>query len=228
MTEDLRIEVTPDVSGMGLALRALLEQLDQRHKLRDSSFLRSAHRVSAPMLHLVAIRRGEPVGWLAGNASTGHIALVGVLQTRQHVGSALVSEFAARARRAGAGELTVTLDTEPVGRWDRRRFFLRQGFIPVGHSALHFALPLDNASPRGQRFAAPASTTGCVARCFTVARSRTNHRDRSLMSSSTAMATRTPLRTIGMDIWDLSTTPTNADATTASVRPTAPTVAGRR
>ncbi|MEW1734329.1 hypothetical protein AB0346_00045 [Nocardia beijingensis] len=148
MTEDLRIEVVPDGSGMRLALRALLEQLDQRHRLRDSSFLRSAHRVSAPMLHLVAIRRGEPVGWLTGNPSTGHIALVGVLQTRQHVGSVLVSEFAAHARRAGAGELTVTLDSEPVGRWDRRRFFLRQGFIPVGNSALHFALSLDNASLR--------------------------------------------------------------------------------
>ncbi|MFI9638355.1 hypothetical protein ACIHAX_37330 [Nocardia sp. NPDC051929] len=48
--------------------------------------------------------------------STGHIALLGVLEGWQHVGSVLVSEFAARARRAGAGALTVTIDTEPLGR----------------------------------------------------------------------------------------------------------------
>ncbi|WP_280308283.1 GNAT family N-acetyltransferase [Nocardia abscessus] len=143
MTEDLRIEVVHDVSGIELPLRGLLEQLDRRHHLRDSSFLQSAHHVSPPTLHLVAVRRGELVGWLAGNPSTGHLALVGVLETRQGVGSALVCDFAGRARRAGAVELTVTVDTEPAGRWDRRRFFISHGFSPVNHSALHFARRLD-------------------------------------------------------------------------------------
>ncbi|MGY2119486.1 GNAT family N-acetyltransferase [Nocardia gipuzkoensis] len=144
MSEDLRVEVVHDVSENELPLRGLLEQLDRRHHLRDSSFLRSAHHVSAPMLAVVAVRRGKLVGWLAGNPSTGHIALVGVLETRQGVGSALVGDFAVRARRAGAAELTVTVDTEPAGRWDRRRFFISHGFSPVSRSALHFARPVDN------------------------------------------------------------------------------------
>ncbi|MGW5569836.1 hypothetical protein ACWEVD_01430 [Nocardia thailandica] len=71
------------------------------------------------VVRLVAVRGGRPAGFLAGNPRTGHIVLVGVLEERAGIGTALVEGLLRRACASGAAEATVVLDAEPVGRWGR-------------------------------------------------------------------------------------------------------------
>ncbi|MFD6394041.1 hypothetical protein ACWF9G_02270 [Nocardia sp. NPDC055029] len=54
----------------------------------------------------------------------------------------MVRAFVDRARTAGAGEVAVVLDTDPQGRWGRRRFFEALGVTAEPGSALHFRLVL--------------------------------------------------------------------------------------
>lgn len=86
---------------------------------------------------MLAIREGQAEGFLAGNSSTGHLALIGVLQPRCGVGSALIRAFIERAQAAGAGQVRLVLD-RPSGRWGRRRFVEALGFTAASVSALHF------------------------------------------------------------------------------------------
>ncbi|WP_420107391.1 hypothetical protein [Nocardia asteroides] len=56
----------------------------------------------------------------------------------QGVGTALVDAFRRRATAEGATQMSVVLDTEPGGRWRRRKFFQSRGFTASTGSALHF------------------------------------------------------------------------------------------
>ncbi|MGN2642385.1 hypothetical protein ACTD5D_40680 [Nocardia takedensis] len=124
-------------------LAALLAELDQIHRLRDSLFAAHQLMAAAPgYLRLIARTDGVLVGFLAGIPTTGHISLIGVTATRRGIGSLLVTEFGRRAHSAGARQLTVVLDTEPRHRWERRRFFEEADFHAVDTSTLHFAKPL--------------------------------------------------------------------------------------
>ncbi len=129
------------LDGGDAVLPPLLASLDRIHHLRDSVFVAPSRLtgIGGPdSIRLLARRDGAAEGFLTGNPHTGHLALVGVLKPRCGVGSALVHTFIQRARAAGAGEVTVVLDTDPRGRWGRRRFFEALGFTPVSGSALHF------------------------------------------------------------------------------------------
>ncbi|MGW6729615.1 hypothetical protein ACWF9G_27250 [Nocardia sp. NPDC055029] len=129
------------IDGEHAVLPRLLASLDELHRLRDSVFA-APTRVTGigepDSIRLLAHREGQTEGFLAGNPYTGHLALVGLLQPRCGVGSALVHGFIERAQAAGADEVTVVLDTDPQGRWGRRRFFEALGFTAVSGSALHF------------------------------------------------------------------------------------------
>ncbi|MBF6173614.1 hypothetical protein [Nocardia blacklockiae] len=129
------------------AFQVLLEQLDVVHRLSDASFRQprwaDVPRSEDGLLRLVADGPDGYRGFLGGEAGSGHVALIGVLEPGRAVGSLLLRAFAEHARRAGARELSVVLDTEAGRRWDRRRFFLREGFTAVHGSALHFTKPLD-------------------------------------------------------------------------------------
>ncbi|MFE7720776.1 hypothetical protein ACFU44_17230 [Nocardia rhizosphaerihabitans] len=129
------------IDGEHAVLPQLLASLDEIHQLRDSVFAAPARLtgIGEPdWIRLLAHRDGAAEGFLAGNPGTGHLALVGVLQPRRGVGSALVRGFIERAQAAGADEVTVVLDTDPQGRWGRRRFFEALGFTAVSGSVLHF------------------------------------------------------------------------------------------
>lgn len=131
-------ELTPQEVPL---LRSMLEQLDAVHHLRDSAFASQtwlAEHGAVDALRLIAVREGRLEGFLAGQPEVGHIALVGVLAPRNGVGSALVAEFVARARTAGACRVTLVIDSEPWSRWDRRRFFERHGFAADSGSSVHF------------------------------------------------------------------------------------------
>lgn len=128
-----RIEVE-QIDGEHTVLPQLLASLDEIHQLRDSVFAAPARLtgIGEPdSIRLLARRDGAAEGFLDGNP-------VGVLQPRCGVGSALVRGFIERAQAAGADEVTVVLDTDPRGRWGRRRFFEALGFTAVSGSALHF------------------------------------------------------------------------------------------
>ncbi|MGW0251089.1 hypothetical protein ACWDYH_31120 [Nocardia goodfellowii] len=139
----VRIEVVDMDSAAAAESRyaLLLEQLQELHPLHDSRFDRwlSTPGCGPGWVRLVATRHDCFVGFLAGRPSHGHIALVGSLELRAGVGSALIREFAERAAIAGAVELTIVLDSQREGRWERRMFFEANGFGPVRGSALHFA-----------------------------------------------------------------------------------------
>lgn len=121
--------------------RTLLEDLDHHHQLNDSSFTGDrwlSAQIDDGWLRLIAIRDGVLAGFLAGSPSQGHIALVGSLRPGHGTGSALLAEFTKRAIQAGARVLTVVLDTEIEGRWQRKQFFQARGFHALPRSALHF------------------------------------------------------------------------------------------
>ncbi|GEM29117.1 hypothetical protein NN3_01240 [Nocardia neocaledoniensis NBRC 108232] len=129
------------IDGEHAMLAPLLVRLDELHHLRDSFFAAPSRLtgIGDPgAVRLLARRDGAAEGFLAGNPQTGHLALVGVVRPRCGVGSALVRAFTQRACAAGAGEVTVVLDTDPHGRWGRRQFFEALGFTAVSGSALHF------------------------------------------------------------------------------------------
>lgn len=129
------------IDGEHTMLPRLLASLDELHRLRDGVFAAPSRLTGIgdpDSIRLLARRDGAAEGFLAGNLHAGHLALVGVLRPRCGVGSALVRAFIQRARAAGAGEVTVVLDTDPQGRWGRRQFFEALGFTAVSASALHF------------------------------------------------------------------------------------------
>ncbi len=135
------LDVDCDQISTGMtAYQSMLARLDG-HRLRDSRF-QTDHWLDQDTARgwarLVASQQGQLVGFLAGQPTTGHIALVGAVETGHRVGTALLTSFAEQARLALAPALTVTLDSEPTKRWDRRRFFERFGFRPQSGSALHF------------------------------------------------------------------------------------------
>ncbi|MCX4097708.1 GNAT family N-acetyltransferase [Nocardia sp. alder85J] len=128
----------------------LLAALD-KHRLRDSRF-RAARwldrHAEDAWIRLVACQHdGSFVGFLAGMPATGHVSIVGTLNPGRGVGSALLTVFSTRAAEAGASRLTVSLDTEPAHRINRRRFFAAHGFTSVQNSAIHLAAPLEVTSP---------------------------------------------------------------------------------
>ncbi|MGW5317872.1 GNAT family N-acetyltransferase [Nocardia thailandica] len=132
--------VIEQVVGESATVRELLVALDAHHQLHNTRFA-APQRVGdtdARVVRLVAVRGGRPAGFLAGNPRTGHIDLVGVLEERAGIGTALVEEFLRRARASGAAEATVVLDAEPTGRWGRRAFFQAHRFVSSQGSALHF------------------------------------------------------------------------------------------
>ncbi|MEV6361363.1 GNAT family N-acetyltransferase [Nocardia asteroides] len=131
------------VDGEHALLPRLLAGLDALHHLRDSVFAaptRTTGDGEPDTIRLLAHRDGHAEGFLEGNPGIGHIAIVGVLHPRCGVGSALVRAFIDQARTVGAGAVTVVLDTDPQGRWGRRRFFEALGFTAEPGSVLHFRL----------------------------------------------------------------------------------------
>ncbi|WP_107657510.1 GNAT family N-acetyltransferase [Nocardia suismassiliense] len=152
MREDITIVRAADAALP--AYRALLEQLDRLHLLRDSSFASPTwlHPCQAGdgSLRLLATRQGQAVGFLGGLPAIGHISIVGTVRPGSGTGSRLVWAFAEHARSAGASELTVSLDSEPSHRWVRRHFFESNGFTAQPGSALHFTRPLTD-TPHAQR-----------------------------------------------------------------------------
>lgn len=142
MTDGLAAAIV-DPAGSPADLESLLTELEQRHELLDSSFAAPHWRVSRPgWLRIVAREQQTPCGLLAGIPARGHISLLGATTARQRVGSLLISAFAQHAKTAGAQQLTVVLDSELRGRWDRRRFFEAVGFRAEPGSALHFTKDL--------------------------------------------------------------------------------------
>ncbi|MGN2638840.1 hypothetical protein ACTD5D_22255 [Nocardia takedensis] len=124
------------------AVEALLGRLAEVHPLADSDFTHPKW-VAEPdrgggTCHLLAVRGGVLVGFLAGRPRTGHIALLGALAPGNRAGRALLETFASQAVAAGATRLSVVLDTEIEHRWQRRRFFETNSFRPERGSALHF------------------------------------------------------------------------------------------
>ncbi|MFE9575339.1 GNAT family N-acetyltransferase [Nocardia sp. NPDC006044] len=144
MCED--ITVVTATAAANPACRELLGRLNQIHRLRDSAF--TDPKWLAPSvgydvwLCLLATLEGQAVGFLGGLPARGHISIVGVTGPGNGIGTRLVTAFAEHSRAAGATRLTVTIDSEPSGRWARREFFQRNGFIAQGGSALHSAGPI--------------------------------------------------------------------------------------
>ncbi|SFN82513.1 GNAT family N-acetyltransferase [Nocardia asteroides NBRC 15531] len=126
--------------GEHTLLPQLLASLDRIHQLRDSVFAAPSRLTGIgdpDAVRLLALRDGTAEGFLTGKPHTGHLALVGVVQPRRGVGSALVRTFIQRVQQVGVEKVTVVLDTDPHGRWGRRQFFEALDFTAVPGSALH-------------------------------------------------------------------------------------------
>lgn len=132
--------VIEQIAGETAHLRALLDELDQLHQLRDSRFATPDRLTGGDpqVVRLVAAQRDRHVGFLTGIPRLGHIALIGVVHEGAGIGSALLASFLARARAAGAADATIVLDSDPQGRWRRRRFAEARGFTASEGSVLHF------------------------------------------------------------------------------------------
>ncbi|MFF5037574.1 GNAT family N-acetyltransferase [Nocardia salmonicida] len=136
--------VVEQVAEAPVGLRELLEELDALHQLRDSRFS-TPDRLTGTDPHrtrFVAVQDGALVGFLSGRPRLGHIANIGVRNEGVGIGTALLDTFLTRAQTLGATEATVVIDSEPTGRWRRRRFFEARQFQPSQGSALHYHRPL--------------------------------------------------------------------------------------
>ncbi|WP_280270467.1 hypothetical protein [Nocardia wallacei] len=91
---------------------------------------------------LVAVGPDGYCGFSVASRVSG-MSLWSVCLSRDRVGSRLLRAFADHARRAGARELSVVLDTQAQRRWERRGSSCGKGFASVNGSALHFTKPLD-------------------------------------------------------------------------------------